>query len=805
MDTPDIIKTDNKAAMDFLRLHRPGGPWVLTCISTDRKGIDTKTFEKGSDKTLLNWLKKYNGKRNIYFSNNSTLKAVSSKATREQIASVDFLHVDIDARAGENLEEERARCLALLTTNLPKGVPEPTWIILSGGGCQASWRLEEPLPIDGDLAKAEDAKLYNLQLEMLFDADNVHNIDRILRLPGTVNIPDARKRKKGRVEVLATLHSFSGHSYPISQFTKTEQIQQPGDGGFTTDKTKVDVGGDVKRVLDLDELDEWSVPNRVKIIIAQGCTPGEPKEGDNTRSSWLFDVCCNLARKGVPDEVIYSIITDPEWGIAESVVELKGNSAHKYALRTITRAKEWAKDPALEELNDKFAVIETIGGKCRIMEEVSDPVLDRPRLTLQSFQDFTNRFSHRSVKIGEDKNGVPKFMELGKWWIKNRDRRQFHTITFAPGKDVGMAYNLWKGFACEAKEGDCDLFLAHIRDNICNGEQEHYEYTMGWLARMIQEPATPGEVALVLRGARGTGKSFFAVQLGKLLGRHFLHVSNSSHLTGNFNSHLRDLVLLFADEAFFAGDKRHTSILKTLITEHTLTIERKGVDVENAPNFIHLIMASNDKHVIPAGDMERRFFMLDVSADHQQDTVYFRAIVKQMDNGGREALLHLLRNYDLSDFNVRKVPDTEALREQQMLSLDSEAEWWIQKLIHGQLLWGKPGWPDKVPSEHLIMDFVENAKRFSGHTRRSSETALGMFLTAHCPGTLRRARVKMRVEKMHPDGFTTEKQEMVRVHFIPPLAECRQAWEQVHGIVDWSKVEVEEELPLEAPPGAVPF
>ena len=38
------------------------------------------------------------------------------------------------------------------------------------------------------------------------------------------------------------------------------------------------------------------------------------------------------------------------------------------------------------------------------------------------------------------------------------------------------------------------------------------------------------------------------------MGQHALKISNAKHLVGNFNSHLRDCVFLFADEAFFAGD-----------------------------------------------------------------------------------------------------------------------------------------------------------------------------------------------------------------------------------------------------------
>jgi hypothetical protein len=78
----------------------------------------------------------------------------------------------------------------------------------------------------------------------------------------------------------------------------------------------------------------------------------------------------------------------------------------------------------------------------------------------------------------------------------------------------------------------------------------------------------------------------------------------------------------------------------------------------------HLIMSSNSDWVVPAGADARRYFMLNVSDAHMQDHKYFAAIAKQMDDGGRQALLYFLINRDLSRFDVRCVPQTEALAEQ---------------------------------------------------------------------------------------------------------------------------------------------
>jgi hypothetical protein len=337
------VQPDNQAAIDFLKRWAPGGPWVLTAIQTDRKAISTQTFGPGTEAALIAFLSDYNGKRNLYFHVNPPMKALSKKAEREDIKSMDWLHVDIDPRAGEDLEQERARCLALFTTNLPKGIPAPTVIIFSGGGYQGFWRLDKPVEINGDVPAAEKAKLFNLQLEHVFGGDHCHNIDRIMRLPGTVNIPDAKKIKKGRTATLAALIQFNDGAYPISAFTAAPELQLPNEPAFGSGsfgKTTVVAPGNIERLGDISELDQWSVPDRVKVIIVQGRHPDEPKpEHKNSRSEWLFDAVCQMVRHAVPDDVIYAVITDPQFAISESILE-KGGGAEKYALKQLRSAKE---------------------------------------------------------------------------------------------------------------------------------------------------------------------------------------------------------------------------------------------------------------------------------------------------------------------------------------------------------------------------------------------------------------------------------------------------------------------------------
>ena len=74
---------------------------------------------------------------------------------------------------------------------------------------------------------------------------------------------------------------------------------------------------------------------------------------------------------------------------------------------------------------------------------------------------------------------------------------------------------------------------------------------------------------------------------------------------GKFNGHLQDCVLFVADEAYWGGDKRCVGRLQGMITETTLPIERKGIDLIQVPNYLHVLMLAEPGWVIPAGRFER--------------------------------------------------------------------------------------------------------------------------------------------------------------------------------------------------------
>ena len=128
----------------------------------------------------------------------------------------------------------------------------------------------------------------------------------------------------------------------------------------------------------------------------------------------------------------------------------------------------------------------------------------------------------------------------------------------------------------------------------------------------------------MLRGLKGTGKGTLGQILHRLFRHHAMQISNPAHFTGRFNGHLVDVLFLFVDEAFWAGDKAGEGTLKALVTEPTIPIEPKFVNLFQTPNRLKILMASNADWVVPATADERRYFVLDVSDMPQRgDRGYF--------------------------------------------------------------------------------------------------------------------------------------------------------------------------------------
>lgn len=331
---------------------------------------------------------------------------------------------------------------------------------------------------------------------------------------------------------------------------------------------------------------------------------------------------------------------------------------------------------------------------------------------------------------------------IGVTWLEHWDgRRSFHESDFQPpGGPAWMALgdevlNTWRGWrfepAPDGAAGSCDLFLTHILENLCCGDELLYRWILAWLAHLVQRPWEKPGTALVLRSGEGTGKGIFGSALVHLCGAHGKHLTQGSHLTRNFNAHLEGAVFVFADEVTWGGRKQEEGALKALVTEDIKQVERKGVDAFQGRDYSRLCIASNEDWTIPAGPTARRWLILNVSMAHMEDKAYFGAIKDQLANGGYEALMRMLTDLDLSSGEYpdpMQIISTKALEEQKVQSLDLQAKWLLQILMDGRVHEMAEEWPRGWVQKSVLYDSYLRITKATGANHRGIETQVMTFM-----------------------------------------------------------------------------
>lgn len=767
-------------AINFLRWLYPTGPWLLTAIPFNRIApFPTKKFVSAdglappSGKEVLLWLMS-NEAHNLYYSVNEPVEScVDNKAKKTEILRVHFLQIDMDVRKADETEAEAK---VRIEEALGRYGKRPSCLVNSGGGYNALFRLAQPIELDQESESRRDATIdlveaKNKQLAADLEGDVTHDVNRIFRLPGTINRLNKTKVERGRVPSLSSLVWTESSVHEFESFIGAPSAPK----NQTTSSSHVST--DAQRTEDVSQL---TIPDRLKLIITQG---HDPDQGDGAidRSSNVWFVCCELVRLGMKDEVILGIITDSRYRISEHVYA-QGSRWMQYAIRQIRRAKEKAIDPKLMEMNDRYAVIRNYGGKCVVMKEEIGMKLE--------FQRPSEFFlGHDNEKIVWKKKDNPEKMVvygIGTWWFDQRMRRQYERVVFEPGVETPGALNLWQGFAVEPKAGTAHgRYLENVFENICRADQARYDYLIRWMARVVQRPNTQAMVAPVIQGARGTGKSVFGKGFARLfgVGTHAFIAKDAKEITGRFNEHLRQVVFLLAEEAFDIRDKGHESVLKELITSDTLATEGKGYAIQQTKNYVHPMLLSNEERIVPAGDMERRYFITR-TRDKTHANEWFRKIDENdQREGSLGHLLHHLLSMDLAEFDVTAFPETEELREQQNHNLSREDDWLWQKLETGMWLdTAKARWEGPVVKETLYRDYLQVMTSLNV-SRPMSLRQFGMWI--------KRALPSVADKQLSPDRDRQRPWAFV----FPPLAECRSYFAAKRGQISYVWPVMEDEDP----------
>ncbi|WP_155905220.1 AAA family ATPase [Methylopila sp. M107] len=238
-------RSAGEIASDFLRQLDPIGRHNLVAFRDDRL-TDGRTFEPGAWREITEWVNQRDGKANIYFSlNEPAPNAPHGKLQKSHIARIRALHCDVDPSDGAPFDLERSRLHDLAQSLRDRPNAPPSLTIDSGGGVQLLWRLPEPLDAETYGGAAEG--LNRGLIRDLGGDPSTWNLDRLLRLPGTMNLPNAKKRARGQVERRAALIAADG--LPVTM-QGLAAVHEPA-----STAAKADSDADERIQATIDELD----------------------------------------------------------------------------------------------------------------------------------------------------------------------------------------------------------------------------------------------------------------------------------------------------------------------------------------------------------------------------------------------------------------------------------------------------------------------------------------------------------------------------------------------------------------------
>jgi hypothetical protein len=378
---------------------------------------------------------------------------------------------------------------------------------------------------------------------------------------------------------------------------------------------------------------------------------------------------------------------------------------------------------------------------------------------------------NRQVKIGEDAKGNPKYVPVGKWWLSHEQRRQVHRIVFRPDVDadeVDGCYNLWRGFAVTERPGDWSRLKAHFEEVLANGDPVCADFLLKWTAFKLQHPDLMPEVAMAFLGAPGSGKGTYGRAMTKLFGQHGVQVNSAAQFAGRFNGHLRDVGLLFADEAIMPDDNRAYSILKGMITEPTLQIEDKGVKIKTGfANHLGIIMAVDRKRALKLDQGDRRFASFEVSDKYVGNAAYFDALNDEMKNGGLAAMLYDMRhNMPLGKWLPKNnIPETAARNELKEEGLSQTEKVFLDMLKVGD-----------CPCHAL-----DQGAAFVSAGRLHTYALKKLSVRGDQISTVKIAELFKKLK------FTRNRNDRPRHWVVPELQEARAAWDTAFMPVPWDE------------------
>ena len=670
----------------------------LTAIRPDSPDIVTRDFGTNVDEAAQWAIARNAAGMNIHFTVNRVKGGVNRKPKKTDIDSIRFNHADIDPPKDGSAWDINAAQKRLMAH-----VPPPNTVIGSGNGLQGLWRTEATL---------EQAEAVNRSLIRRHAGDiSTYNADRLLRAPGLINFPNAKKAAAGRIPVLAFIaEKDDGTVYTLAELTKNlgaeiDAVRSERKAGAAAALGHYDLA--TSNDLGLAEDDH------LRHLI------DEPKGED--RSADTFHCACEMGRRGYSREQTAGVLLNPENAINAHCADQ--DDPERAAKRTIDAA--FAQDDVVRRRQQRersrvigdgsddistteiFTLNEMLGRFVFIKDgaQVADRLRPQSMLSLQEFKSATAGSSQKVFPAGSPAKIVP----TANLWLKHSDRPDAETVTFRAGAgemtiapDGRNALNLWKQPARPDAPDDWAQQAQFFINHIVWLFGAYANAFLDWLAHIEQKPGQlPHFVWIHVSKVHGKGRNWISALLARLWrGNVAASFDLVAALENGFNGRLSRIVLAIVDEIHEGGNStyRHAQTLRQMVTAEERTINPKYGRQRVEWNAARWLIFSNHAGAIPLDDDDRRSFVVDHDGPVREPEYYAALYAKLDDAQFIVSVAEFLKRRDISGFNPGARPPITEAKKALIAATRSEGESMLAEIVNR--------WPVDVISWEEIKDLM---------------------------------------------------------------------------------------------------
>jgi hypothetical protein len=709
--------------------------------------------------------------QNVYFTVNRVRSGCHKKPTKADIIEVRYAHLDIDPPKDGSPWDPEVSIRQLLQGSVP-----PTLINWSGNGWQALWRP------DGQIA-ADQVEAINRGLILAFGGDAATaNVDRLFRVPGTLNYPTAAKLARGRSVQKSNIKLADDETEVSAKSLLTLYGSQATN--MAPRSASVTLGNVTMQTPDTLKLPSG---DGLRLLIEQ------PTGRD--RSADTFGFACEGLRRRLTADDIVGVLTNPANAISAHCLDQSdplraARRAVENALQeddVARRQRQRNEDRAIAEGPEGFLDVPVMGPEDMLERFVyiadGGQVADlRNVRTVLAFNDFKNlTAASKTVVELPGRNGSMRTARVptAKVFLESPKRRNVETLAFDPSggpiatdPDGRTAFNLWPGIPTVVPPEDWSErvkpFLEHV--NWLWGDEA--DPFLNWLAHLRQRPGElPTYGWLHIAPAQGLGRNWIAGVLARVFaGVTVLGFDLSSALDSGFNGMLGGRILAVVDEVaegLMGQQHARAQALKRLVTEEVRIINPKFGRMRSERNTVRWLVFSNSPAALPLENDDRRFRVVRCDSRPKVLNYYASLYALRSDAQFISSLSHWLLVRDISTFNPGEQPPMSMAKVELLDRVRPESERILRQTVES--------WPGDLISSNHIQDHLGDERPNGAALRYAIERA----------GLLRVAEWQVRLPG-GPRRITAYAIRNPQLWKAAGLAACRDELNRVAALVEKS-------------------